>query len=82
MGMTKVGLTHFFVFEDNSPSDLGGEGGSFSNGGGLAGGPGTYQMIIFKTDVGADSYEGFVSCTLADGQPFNPPLPAVPQQNQ
>jgi hypothetical protein len=83
MGMTKVGQIHFFVVEDNLPGPTaGGEGGSFSNSGALAGGPGTYQMIIFKTDVGADSYEGLVSCTLADGQPFNPPLPAVPQQNQ
>jgi hypothetical protein len=83
MGMTKVGLTHFFVVEDNLPGPTaGGEGGSFSNSGALAGGPGTYQAIIFKTAAGADSYEGFISCTLADGTPHNPVLPAVPQQNQ
>jgi hypothetical protein len=76
MGMTKVGLTHFFVFED------GDEGGSSSLSGALAGGPGTYQAIIFKTAAGADSYEGNISCTLSDGKPFNPVLPAVPQQNQ
>ncbi len=76
MGMTKVGQIRFSVIED------GGEGGSPSNDPALAGGAGVYQAIVFKTAAGADSYEGNISCTLSDGQSFNPVLPAVPQQNQ
>lgn len=81
MGMTKVGQISFFVQEDKSPPG-GGEGGLSSNGGGLAGGAGVYQAIVYKTDIGADSYEGSISCTRFDGVAINPVLPAVPQQNQ
>ncbi|MGH8533261.1 MAG: hypothetical protein ACREV1_11205 [Gammaproteobacteria bacterium] len=81
MGMTKVGQIHFFQREDNLPGPSG-EGGSFSTSGALAGGAGTYQAIIYKTDAGADSYEGHISCTRDDGVAITPVLPAVPQQNQ
>ena len=81
MGMTNVGQIRFSVAEDKSPSP-GGEGGLSSNNGTLAGGAGTYQAIVYKTDVGADSYESNISCTRSDGVAMNPFLPAVPQQNQ